>query len=626
MSQYNQFNSTAQGMPPLQTQNHMQNQPRAYSPQSYQHSPGALSPTSTGIPPAKRQRLSPESPAYSPYSASPYAPSPYATSPPGQPYHSQPGSPAMGAPPVQPFHQPQPYQHPNNVNHQPTPQGSLMPPPKVPYSKTQDNAELEKANPRDMDVNNISDVLTGSGIDLRAEEEAMLHNVGGRNNYNASFNSQTSGSTMSPHGSFNQWGQQAGHGAFQGTGPLSQSVSEEQQQGELLRKHEQAARALNQSAEQPLHDPFLMANALRHRMAKRAYDQGVSVSLEGLFDKIPEAPREVSRTALPGSDGEAIVVLQANSILNRDTPLVELISLVSLAAQERIRTVLEDAFALSQGRQNTSTGIVPPSFADIAVANGETIEKTVAPANVTKTTWEAVPDSAVSPKASTASKHPPNAARLPTPPSENPSTPRPTIQIKTNHVTLALKRKIEEDERYEKMRIQKRQKRQQGNSATPADTPEITPLPLPERMTKKERDRLNKAGQTDEVLHQAANVTASLALGKKKKYSWMTSGSGSGAATPSRMSTAAKGPSGTTTPAPPAVDRSLLARRRQFLGGEMESTDMGKKIQLRDLVHVLEHDGRERKTLSQILSRVRSGDKDEKKIEDRRTTAAPPPR
>jgi hypothetical protein len=77
-------------------------------------------------------------------------------------------------PPVQPFHQPQPYQHPNNANanHHPKPQGSLMPPPKVPYSKTQDNAELEKANPRDMDVNNISDVLTGSGIDLRAEEEA----------------------------------------------------------------------------------------------------------------------------------------------------------------------------------------------------------------------------------------------------------------------------------------------------------------------------------------------------------------------------------------------------------------------------------------------------------------------
>lgn len=517
-----------------------------------------------------------------------------------------------------------------------------MPPPKVPYSKTQDNAELEKANPRDMDVNNISDVLTGSGIDLRAEEEAMLHGFGGRNNYSTSFNSQTSGSTMSPHGSFNQWGQQASHGAFQGTGPLAHPVTQEQQQDELLRKHEQAARALNQSAEQPLHDPFLMANALRHRMAKRAYDQGVTVSLEGLFDKIPDAPRDISRTSLVGSNAESVVVLQANSILNRDTPLVELISLVSLAAQERIRSVLEDAFALSQNRQNTSSGIVPPNLADIAAANGETTEKTVVHPNLSKTTWEAAPDSAVSPMTTTASKREcsytlidffffanrprielPNAARLPTPPSETPPTPQSTIQVK-NHLVSAFKRKLDDDERFEKLRLQKRQKRQQGNSATPADTPEITPLPLPEKMTKKERDRLNKAGQTDEVLHQAANVTASLALGKKKKYSWMTSGSGSGAATPSRSVAPAKGNSGTATPAPPATERGLQARKRQFMGGEMENTDMGKKIQLRDLVHVLEHDGRERKTLAQIISRMRSENKDEKKIEDRRSTALPP--
>lgn len=143
---------------------------------------------------------------------------------------------------------------------------------------------------------------------------------------------------------------------------MAHPVTQEQQQDELLRKHEQAARALNQSAEQPLHDPFLMANALRHRMAKRAYDQGVTVSLEGLFDKIPDAPRDISRTSLVGSNAESVVVLQANSILNRDTPLVELISLVSLAAQERIRSVLEDAFALSQNRQNTSSGIVPPNL------------------------------------------------------------------------------------------------------------------------------------------------------------------------------------------------------------------------------------------------------------------------
>jgi hypothetical protein len=424
MSQYNQFNQNAippnnmPNMPPLQTQNHQmhgQQQP-GYSPQSYQQSPGAMSPTggpvaAGSLHPAKRQRLSPgpapASPSYSPYSASPYTNSPYAMSPPAQNYLPRPESPAMPS-----FHQPQPYQYTNNMDQRPMPQGSLMPPPKVPYSKTQDNAELEKANPRDMDVNNISDVLTGSGIDLRAEEEAMFSNVGSHNSYGASFNSQ---STLSNHGSFNQWGQQVANGAFQGTGPLSQSFTEEQQHEELMRKHREVARILNEAAEKPLHDPFIQANSLRTRMAKRAYEQGISLNLEGLFDKIPETPREVTRTTMTASNGESIVALQANSILNHGAPLVELLSLLSLAAEKRVRTIVEDAFALSQGRQTTSNGMVPPGLADIAVANGEMVSTTVAPVNVSKTEWEGEvpvpavqvkegPDNGVSPLTSTASK------------------------------------------------------------------------------------------------------------------------------------------------------------------------------------------------------------------------------
>lgn len=401
--QYNQYQQNMHSMPPLQTQNQMQNQ-RAFSPPSYQQSPGAMSPTVGGIPPAKRQRLSPNppSPYQSPFSASPYATnatSPYATSPPGSQYLSLPQSPAT-AQPSHAFNQPQPYQHPN-MDHRPAPQGS-MPPPKVPYSKAQDNAELEKANPRDMDVNNISDVLTGSGIDLRAEEDNLLHTFGSRN-YGVSFNSQGSGSTISPHGSFNQWGQQAGHGAFQGTGPLSQPMSEEQQKAEFLRKHEQAARILNEAAEKPLTDPFLLAGVLRQRISKRAYEHGITVNLEGLFDKIPDTPQNVTRTTMASSNGEAIVGLQASSLLSQHAPFVEVLSLLSLAAEERVRTVLEDSFALSQGRQNTSHGVVPPSLADIAVADKESRPTQAAQVNLSKTPWEA-PDSAVSPMTVTAQK------------------------------------------------------------------------------------------------------------------------------------------------------------------------------------------------------------------------------
>lgn len=370
--------------PPVQTQNLSFNQQqRPFSPPSYQQSPTGMSPTmGGGVPPAKRQRLSPNPPSpapyQSPFGAPTYPPSPYATSPPNSGYLSAPMSPATSQPP--PFHQPQPYQHPNNVPHQQQqPSQSSMPPPKVPYSKAGDTTELEKANARDLDVNNISDVLTGSGIDLRAEEDNLLQNYRG-------FSSQA---PVPPHASFNNWSQQSGHGAFQGTGALSQSMSQQRQQAELIRKHEQAARILNESAQQPLTDPFLSANVLRHRIAKRAYDHGIQVNVEGLFDKIPDkTPRDITR-AQAGANGEQIVGLEAASLLNQNASLVEILSLISLAAEDRIRALIDDAFALSQGRQHTSHGIIPPQMLDLAIIHKDAEAKMVTPVNLSRTPWEA---------------------------------------------------------------------------------------------------------------------------------------------------------------------------------------------------------------------------------------------
>lgn len=109
-----------------------------------------------------------------------------------------------------------------------------------------------------------------------------------------------------------------------------------------------------------------------------------------------------------------------------------------------------------------------------------------------------------------------------------------------------------------------------------------------------------------------ANETASMALGgKKKKYSWMMGGGGgpggSGASTPRQTTTA--GGSGTATPAVPQLDKGLVGRKRTY-GSMIEESDVGAKIQVRDLVHVLENDGREKKTLTLILARLKNTDKD----------------
>jgi hypothetical protein len=129
------------------------------------------------------------------------------------------------------------------------------------------------------------------------------------------------------------------------------------------------------------------------------------------------------------------------------------------------------------------------------------------------------------------------------------------------------------------------------------------------------------------VVFGKANETASLALGgKKKKYSWMTGGGGgggggapaSGASTP--RPTAATGGSGAATPAAQAPEKALLGRKRRF-GDTFEQTDLGAQVQLRDLIHVLEKDGKEKKTLTVILARLKNTDKDIK-LEPNRTMPA----
>lgn len=211
---------------------------------------------------------------------------------------------------------------------------------------------------------------------------------------------------------------------------------------------------------------------------------------------------------------------------------------------------------------------------------------------------------------------------MPTPPSEAPPTPQPTFQ-NVNHIANALKRRVREDEQYEKERLRKRQQRQQGKSAAAADAAEIAPLPIPEKITKKQRDAMNKAGQTEDVLHRKANETAALALGggRKKKYSWMTGGGGgaggagaSGASTPARQTTGTGG-GGAATPAAAQTEIGLRAKKRNY-GANIENTEIGEKIQVRDLVHVLENDGREKKTLTLILARLKNTEKDEPRSVD----------
>jgi hypothetical protein len=76
-------------------------------------------------------------------------------------------------------------------------------------------------------------------------------------------------------------------------------------------------------------------------------------------------------------------------------------------------------------------------------------------------------------------------------------------------------------------------------------------------------------------------------------------------------------------PAAVATEIGLRARKRNY-GADIEKSEIGEKIQVRDLVHVLESDGREKKTLALILARLKNTEKDEgRNVEfDKRLPAA----
>lgn len=597
----------AQQYPPMQPP--PQPPQRPYSPYPpTASSPVQMSPGGMAMPPAnKRQRLSPNP-------GSPYTP--YHNSP----YSSMPNTPAQSHTPL-PFNQPQPPEQ-NFDASRGAPPGS-MGPPQRPADK-QEKPEKEKAT----DINDLSDVIGASGIDLREEENYLAQtyqNQHQNNSFNTSFSQ--SPATLSPNTSFNALSQGSfgSHPAFQGAGPVSQPpVSQKSVEEELFEKHKAAARSLAEKSQQELNYPFCRGNTIRHKIGRHTYDQGVKFNVDGLYDRInKDQPQAVSGTQAAGPDGTGIVKAQAAALLDANAPLTEILTLLSLATKERLRGILEDAYALSRSRQLSSHGVVPPEFADIATGNGAAKSVTAVPTSVTKTAWDQ-PESAVSPMTvpmkrsldGDTSKNDPS--RLPTPPTDTPPTPQPTVSFASD-LASTLKKLQSEERKYEQERIKKRTKRAAKNSengsvpGTPGDKSSPAELTAPLKLTKKERERIAKAGQTDEVLHKAANTTANMAMGGfGKKYSWLSGGGGgggggggSGASTPSRLNTSVGGAGGGGGSGGGTQDRSLAARDRKW-GDWREDGPKGKGIQMRDLIAALEQDGNEKKTLARALVRLKS--------------------
>lgn len=250
-----------------------------------------------------------------------------------------------------------------------------MGPPSRPVDKTTDAAEL-------------TDVLASSGIDVREEEAFLTRSFSGPNAQaqpanraqlpqqqaplNASFVSQTSTTgTLSATSSFGELPHTKPtipQGSFS-TDPTSQSTS-------ISNPPSRADTEAARRAQYHLQEPFLFAKLVEQKIQKRGFELGIRIPSDGLFHPVPgrQAPIEIT-----GPDGSSII-RTGQTILNQEgAPLVDILNLISLSCEERLRGVIDYSAALARSRRAHSHGVVPDAWVDIAQPLGPIAGNTTTP-------------------------------------------------------------------------------------------------------------------------------------------------------------------------------------------------------------------------------------------------------
>ncbi|PLN86663.1 hypothetical protein BDW42DRAFT_55633 [Aspergillus taichungensis] len=546
---------------------------QSFSPPGSSPSPGVGSPVNgTGVPqhPAKRQRLSP-------LTQSPYASPSFGTLqlPQNQPPTPVNGTNMNGMAP--------------NPGTAPQTQGTMGPPSR-PVEKATDAAEL-------------TDVLASSGIDVREEEAFLTSSYSGpgvqvqqpprlqqplppqqqqqlpqaqQSFVNTSFTSQTSTTgTASATASFSEPSPLKPTPTQESfyTEPSTQPPAPFKDPNQPTREDTEAARR----AQYHLQEPFLLTKVLEQKLQKRGFELGVRIPAEGLFHPIPDRPQPIEVT---GPDGSS-VVRTGKTILNQEgAPLVDILNLMSISCEERLRTVVDYSSTLARSRRAHSHGVVPADWKDMAQVSRASNE-------------------------GGAGQQTPSLKR--THPSTEPSGTKPLSE--------RCRLLVEKDNSSEEARASKRAKRsasailgEGGTKSESRETPGSAPsTPVAEKapsldkksVSKKEAKKMVDARASEAAQHQQSVETARMAtnsmlssrmFGTKKSYSWLNRGpaTGSGFSSPSRATA--------TTPAPGGEksgrsgESSTVTSKR--LGTWREDKEKGAGVQVRDILFMLELDGR----------------------------------
>ncbi|ORY56923.1 uncharacterized protein BCR38DRAFT_355398 [Pseudomassariella vexata] len=649
--------SQPQPMPPRQA---------AYSPP--QHSPSPNNPQGSFQfgPDAKRQKYSSPGPASQPASPRPYNQAPYSASPgPGTatPTSSL-TSPSLSAYPnahsqshstsyVTPYQNHQTHQ---NVNGRPN--GGLSLPQALPLSNTptlnsphlsqaqsQPNTPYSNANfvpvtaqpttpaigtmpPPSAYSHNVAqqtqpvnkppvksfaydmdDTLAGTGINLD-EEQAFLDDL------------------ETKHG-FTSWGN-GNQGSFYGGGPANKPPEQTQAKTQEELAAEAADRAWNTAAAnlatsrvRSFKDQFLSWGLLHRKMQDIATSHNLQLNLDskgtgggvgrlGHPNDIDEPKIEVRVSKAP----DGTILSTKGSIIPKEAYLIDQLALLSIATKERFSELLGDANKLATTRQQSSHGAVPPLWADAATTELVGLKD---PMMATQEGTKPEPDSARSPRTNPLKRMaacPANAMSngLPTPVSEAP----PTNSLVDTIVSAGKATRSCEEARLRKRhrRLEKATDRDKedgsGGARTGSIAPDVPGFVAPEQpdskpLTKKESKK--QSAKLAEASSSTVNSTLDHMMGrKKKKYSWMSGGAGSGASTPRPSVAGLSGAAAAGAVRSPAAPGPLTQASANHLGQFRETSEKGKNIQLRDWIHVLEERGTDIKALQEAYIRLDRSD------------------
>lgn len=211
----------------------------------------------------------------------------------------------------------------------------------------------------------VDDSLAGTGIDLREEEQFMAQFYAGSTRPEA----RTGFPANMPGGAASMYG------AGLANQP-AQAISQDQTQFEVEQAKaawQDAAGKLAAVRTHEVRNPFSNVAVLHRRAQQIAKEYGLGLVLDPktnhgmgkmkLDTEFPEPSVEVT-TKVVGPD---VVVSTTRSFLPVESFLAEQIGLLSIATKHRLRQLIEDADRVARTRQQTSHGVAPPEWVDVAV-------------------------------------------------------------------------------------------------------------------------------------------------------------------------------------------------------------------------------------------------------------------